>query len=554
MNLTLSFGDEAEKEFLQSFFSRSLGQMRFALVLGIVLYAAFGFLDAIAAPAQKMALWFIRYAIVCPLFALGLVASYTPQFRRYSQLVLTVLPVIAGLGIVAMTVMAPLPVNYLYPSGLILVLMWVFTFIRLRFIYSAIASIIIVATYLVSAILVGTTPGWIIVNNAFFLVTAFILGGFAAYSIELYERRNFQQTRELLRTNADLIDSRRLVIESSRRAQLIFSALADALPGTDLEDKYRLEEKIGSGGFGTVYRARHLLLDAPVAVKIFRPVGGMSMEKSFERLRLEGISGKRVAHPNAVAVLDFGIAGSAIAYLVMELLEGHTLADEMREKGKMSPRRCAEIAAPICSVLAEAHSKGIIHRDIKPGNIFLHQSSTLGEVVKVVDFGIAKLLEPSSAQQLEDLTATGILIGTPSYIAPERLASQLYGASTDIYSVGVVMYQMLTGHVPYDTTVAQMTMKPKPPDEECEMPRALSALIMHALSIDPSERPTAAEMTRAIAGVFDLSAPLAITPVTHVEHLVDTDAPTVMRDGEAGVTSIPMTSAAPPPNSDQSTR
>jgi len=538
VNLTLSFKDEAEGEFLDRFFQRSLAQMRFALILGIILYALFGLLDAIAAPAQKTSLWIIRYAIVCPLFAIGWALSYTPSFRRYAQLILTILPMIAGFGIIEMTVLTPRPVNYLYASGLILVLMWTFTFIRLRFVYSAIASIVIVATYLVTTAIAGVTPAWIIVNNAFFLLTAVILGGFAAYGIELYERRDFLQTRELMRTNDDLVESRRLVIESSRRAQLIFSALAEALPGTDLENKYRLEEKIGSGGFGTVYRARHLLLDAPVAVKIFRPVGGMSMEKSFERFRLEGISTKRIAHPNAVAVLDFGIASSAIAFLVMELLEGHTLADEMRAVGTMSPRRCADIAIPICSVLAEAHSSGIIHRDIKPSNIFLHQSRTLGEVVKVVDFGIAKMLEPSAAEGLDELTATGILIGTPDYIAPERLSSQAYGPSSDIYSVGVLMYQMMTGHVPYETTVAQMTQEPRPPDEVCEMPAALSGVILLALSIDPLERPAAAEMARMIAEIFNVPVPIAKPSAILAEVPIDTEAPTEVRDGSTAETLL----------------
>ena len=549
MNLTLSFKNEAESEFLDRFFDRSLGQMRFALLLGIILYAAFGLLDAIAAPGQKTELWIIRYAIVCPLFALGWALSYTPHFKRYSQLILTILPFIAGLGIVVMTVLAPLPVNYLYPSGLILVLMWTFTFIRLRFFYAAICSILIVATYLVSAVMVGSTPAWIIVNNAFFLLTAFILGGFAAYSIELYERHDFLQTREiaartkdlqakneeLLVANADLIESRRLVIESSRRAQMMFSALADALPGTDLENKYRLEEKIGSGGFGTVYRARHLLLDSPVAVKIFRPMPGMNMEKSFERFRLEGISLKRIAHPNAVAVLDFGIASSSIAFLVMELLDGRTLADELRVVGNVPVRRCAEIALPICSVLAEAHRNGIIHRDIKPSNIFLHQSR-MGEVVKVVDFGIAKLLEPSNAENLEELTATGILIGTPNYIAPERLGSQLYGPSSDIYSVGVLMYQMVTGHLPHETTLAQMTQPVKPPHEEVDMPVAFSELIVRAMSIQSAARPTALEMARTISQIFQLSipGPAVVTDVAvqgqHAEAPpVNTEAPTEVR-------------------------
>ena len=529
VNLTLRFKDEAEPEFLDRFFRRSLGQMRFALILGIVLYALFGLLDAIAAPAARTQMWIIRYAIVCPMFAIGWALSYTPWFARYWQLVLTILPIVAGLGIIAMTVVAPLPVNYLYPCGLILVLMWMFTFIRLRFIRATTGAIIIVAAYLATAVIDGRTPQWIIVNNAFFLVTALILGGFAAFSIERYERNDFLQTREMMRTNTDLVESRRLIIESSHRAQLIFSALVEALPGTDLENKYRLEEKIGSGGFGTVYKARHLLLDAPVAVKVFRPVGGMSVEQSFERLRLEGISGKRIAHPNAVAVLDFGIASDAVAFLVMELLEGHTLADEIRAVGKMTPRRCAEIMVPVCSVLAEAHNNGIIHRDIKPGNIFLHQSRTVGEIVKVVDFGIAKLLEPSSAQALEDLTATGILIGTPAYIAPERLGSQAYGAGSDIYSVGVVMYQMLTGHVPHDSPIATLMQEPRPPREDAEMPAALNDIILQAMSFYAADRPTAAEMMRRIAEIFDMPVPQAPASAA-VPRVISVEAPTDVRE------------------------
>ncbi|HJT18164.1 MAG TPA: serine/threonine-protein kinase [Thermoanaerobaculia bacterium] len=533
--LTLAFGDEAEKEFLHRFFERSLAQMRFALALALFLYGMFGILDAIAAPAQKAQLWIIRYAIVCPLIVAIEALTYTRRFRRYSQFALGLMVLAAGIGIVAMTVIAPPPVNYLYHAGLILVLMFGFTFIRLRFVHASIVSIVIVASYLATTVIAGKTPPWVIINNAYFLVTAFIIGGFACYSIEGYERNDFLQTRELIRTNTDLIESRRVIIESSRRAQLIFSALADALPGTDLENKYRLEEKIGGGGFGTVYRARHLLLDAPVAVKIFRPVGGMNMEKSFERFRLEGMSGKRITHPNAVAVLDFGIASNAIAFLVMELLEGHTLADEMRSAGRLSSRRCAEIAVPICSVLAEAHGNGIIHRDIKPSNIFLHQTKT-GEIVKVVDFGIAKLLEPSTAEDLEELTATGIVIGTPSYMAPERLASQAYGASCDVYSVGVLMYQMLTGHVPHATTLAQMTQHATPPASD-----RLSDIIVRALSLDPAERPTALEMARSIAAIYNL--PVPVVSQTHIDRASDADSPTLERDPSTAKTVVAKKSA-----------
>lgn len=525
---SLSLDDGLEQEFLDVFFRQSLVQMRVALVLGVFLYAVFGFLDVIAAPAQRAPLWTIRYAIICPFLLLIFAFTFTDLFQRVAQPVMALMIVVTGSGIVAMTMITPAPVSYLYHAGLILVLMYAFGFARMRFVWATGACAAVVAIYFAVTTIRGTTPGWIVLNNAFFLIAAFILGGFACYSLERYARYSFLQRREitsrtedlqtkneeLMRTNAELIESRKLIIESSNRAQFIFSALVDALPGTDLENKYRLEEKIGSGAFGTVYRARHLLLDAPVAVKVFRPASGKNMENSFERFRLEGISAKRINHPNAVTILDFGIASSAVAFLVMELLEGHTLAGELRERGRLTPRRCAEIAVPICSALTEAHSSGIIHRDIKPSNIFLHQSHA-GEVVKVVDFGIAKLMESSVEKEFGQLTATGAFVGTPAYMAPERLTSQSYGASSDVYSVGVVLYEMLTGHVPHGgddanhwrALLARMNNPVPAPNIECDMPAALSDLVVRAMALDPDARPTAYEMTRAIAELFSIPVP-----------------------------------------------
>ncbi|MBX7223695.1 MAG: protein kinase, partial [Blastocatellia bacterium] len=199
------------------------------------------------------------------------------------------------------------------------------------------------------------------------------------------DRKNLELDRkisELNRKNEELI-------ASQQRADRIFSALAEALPGTVLEGKYRLEDKIGSGGFGAVFRATHLALGTQVAVKVFRPTPGNDSADAVERFRREGTSTARINHPNALRVLDSGISDEGIAYLVMELLEGYSLWEELQKRGYLSLRRTAEILTPVCQALAEAHRLGIVHRDIKPANIFLHRTGE-GEVVKVVDFGIAK--------------------------------------------------------------------------------------------------------------------------------------------------------------------
>src|SRR5262249_36060406 len=158
----------------------------------------------------------------------------------------------------------------------------------------------------------------------------------------------------------------------------------------------------------------------------------------------------RVNHPNAVSVLDSGVSAEGIAYLVMELLEGRSLTEELREKGVLPPARCAEILMPVCDVLTKAHASGIVHRDIKPDNIYLNRTA-VGEVVKVVDFGIAKLMDDTGGQNNESLTVTGGLLGTPTYMAPERLENKPYDGKADVYSLGIMLYRMLAGRVPFQS-------------------------------------------------------------------------------------------------------
>ncbi|KAF0247059.1 MAG: protein kinase domain-containing protein [bacterium] len=316
-----------------------------------------------------------------------------------------------------------------------------------------------------------------------------------------------KQSKEAMeKANKELLKSNVELAESHRRADRIFSALAEALPGKILDDKYRLDSKIGSGGFGAVYKATQLALNRPIAVKVFRPTEDNASAENLERFLLEGISTCRVNHPNAVSVLDSGISSDGIAYLVMELLEGWSLSTELTEKGKLPIQRCVDIIIPVCDVLAEAHQNGIIHRDIKPDNIFLHQPKE-GEIIKVVDFGIAKLVDKDEKSTPSNLTGTGNLIGTPTYMAPERLSNKPYDGRSDVYSLGILLYQMLAGCVPFDDEysgiigLVMMHLKESPPpltDFDDQIPKQLEQIVMKTLIKNPEERISAVELGQAL--------------------------------------------------------
>ena len=290
------------------------------------------------------------------------------------------------------------------------------------------------------------------------------------------------------------------------------AAVAEVKTAAVLAGKYRIEAKLGAGAFGVVYRATHMALDHPVAVKILQHNVLLSDDRSdaLARFRREGISTCRVNHPNAVTVIDFGVTDNGVAYLVMELLEGKTLAESLKETGTFSPSRCLELLAPICSVLEEAHASGVVHRDIKPANIFLH--GVRGEeIVKVLDFGIAKLVG-SASDEHATMTMEGSLLGTPAYMAPERVANKPYDGRADVYSVGVMLYQMLVGHPPFKAqdpvalAVQQMNATPPPPrDINPDVPPAVEAVVLEALVKDPDMRPTAAVLSQRFASAVAIS-------------------------------------------------
>ncbi len=284
-------------------------------------------------------------------------------------------------------------------------------------------------------------------------------------------------------------------------------------PGTVLEGKYRLDSLIGQGNFGAVYRATHLTLDRPVAVKLL-DANLQPGDEPLARFQQEGISACRIQHPNAVAIMDFSVTSSGVPFLVMELLRGTTLEDELNRRGRLSPERCAQILIPVCGVLSEAHSLGIVHRDVKPQNIFLHQSRH-GEMVKVVDFGIAKLIGDAAAEQ--ELTLEDGVIGTPIYMAPERFVKVAYDGRADVYSLGVMLYEMLVGKPPFYLTgtsplkviYAHMNEEPRPPRElNPELSEEVEAVVLRALSKNMEHRPSAAALAQDFAAALGLEVPV----------------------------------------------
>ena len=311
-----------------------------------------------------------------------------------------------------------------------------------------------------------------------------------------------RQNHELGRRNLELS-------AQQRRTDLVFSALSEALSGRVLDGKYRLEQHIGAGGFGAVFRAEHLGIGRKVAVKVFRPSPGNDSSTGLARFRREGMTACRIDHPNVVAVLDSGITEAGIAYLVMELLDGHSLARELRDHGALSVPRAAEILAPVCDVLAAAEERGVFHRDIKPDNVLLHRERGV-EVVKVVDFGIAKLLGESPTGEDHSLTMTGAVVGSPAYMSPERLLGHPSDASADVYSVGVILYQAIAGALPFEpgdgsfTAIALRYLTQEPPrlaSVASGVPAELDDLVALAMSKTPEQRPSAADLARKLRDV-----------------------------------------------------
>ncbi|MEW6731830.1 MAG: protein kinase [Acidobacteriota bacterium] len=221
---------------------------------------------------------------------------------------------------------------------------------------------------------------------------------------------------------------------------------SDPLIGKLILEKYRIDRLLGRGGMGAVYEGRHLLLDRQVAIKVMNPQI-VADDTAVARFIREAKTAARLDHTNAITIHDFGVFDGQIAFIVMEFINGQSLRSLLAISGVLSLQNALDLFMPVCAVVEAAHQSGIIHRDLKPENIMLKETSE-GLVVKVVDFGLAKLSSGDTGKSAK-LTKTGEVMGTPQYMAPELYEGESASASSDIYALGIIFYEMITGSAPF---------------------------------------------------------------------------------------------------------
>ena len=272
----------------------------------------------------------------------------------------------------------------------------------------------------------------------------------------------------------------------------------DPLIGTTVSGRFKVEELIGQGGMGKVYRARHLALDRVVCLKMLKPalLEDPTLVGRFQR---EAKAASRLNHPNGIQVLDFGrVENEGTLFIVMEYVQGKDLRLVLRDEWPLPEERLCIIMAQVLSALAEAHEHNVIHRDLKPENIMVEKRRDQPDFVKVLDFGIAKIMDADAP----GLTRGDVVCGTPQYMAPEQATGVSLDNRCDLYAVGVILYQMATGHLPFDgpnsmeVLTKHVNEPPVPPRlrrPDAPISEAMEALILRALEKDPNLRPQTAE-------------------------------------------------------------
>jgi tRNA A-37 threonylcarbamoyl transferase component Bud32 len=281
----------------------------------------------------------------------------------------------------------------------------------------------------------------------------------------------------------------------------------DPLIGTEVAGRFLIEDLIGQGGMGKVYKARHLALDKTICLKTLKPalLEDPTLVGRFER---EAKAASRLNHPNVIGVIDFGrIGDEGTLYIAMEFVHGRDLRLILRDEWPIGEERLIQIMAQVLAALGEAHNHNVIHRDLKPENIMVEQRRDAPDFVKVLDFGIAKIMDSDAP----GLTRSDVVCGTPQYMAPEQATGSALDARCDLYAVGVILYQLTTGHLPFDgqnsmeVLTKHVNEPPVPPRQkqpDAPISAAMEKLILHALEKEPSARPqTAEEFRKLLLGI-----------------------------------------------------
>jgi serine/threonine-protein kinase len=320
------------------------------------------------------------------------------------------------------------------------------------------------------------------------------------------------------------------------------TALADPLPGTVLDRRYRIDAPLARGGMSTVYAGTDLRLDRQVAVKVMAPA--LAHDPAFtERFVREARTAARLSHPNAVAVFDQGAEQTAagwVVFLVMELVAGSTLRDVLHRRGRLRPDEAVSVLEPVLAALAAAHRAGLVHRDVKPENVLVSADGT----VKVVDFGLARAVAAPSTS-----TQAGMVLGTVAYVSPEQVARGVSDARTDVYSAGVVLFELLTGAPPYggDSALAVAYRHvhddvPAPSTRVAGIPPTLDELVLRATCREPGGRPADAGVFLAELAMARSDLGLRRVPSREVASAFGIEAPTVPAGpGRTGPTAPAMT-------------
>ncbi|MBN8466398.1 serine/threonine protein kinase [Corallococcus exiguus] len=260
--------------------------------------------------------------------------------------------------------------------------------------------------------------------------------------------------------------------------------------------EFVIQERIGAGGMGVVYRAVHPLIGKQVAIKVMRIE--MVSQQQVQRLLVEARAVNAVRHPGIIDIFGFGTLPDERPYVIMELLQGRALSDYVRSKRPMDLESIVWVMDQMLSALGAAHRAGVVHRDLKPPNVFIVETPVTPAAVKLVDFGIAKLMESRE----KPLTADDMVIGTPEFMAPEQIRGDTVGPATDLYAVGVLMFQLLTGMRPFQGESVKVMFAhleespPLPSSRVPGLPHEVDALVLQLLAKNPASRPPSAEAVR----------------------------------------------------------